>query len=126
MRKLEALADSIVNFSGAQDPSSAAYQARNPGALKAFSPKHSKDKTGLRVFKSWLDGYQALLFDLQIKCAGKSTFKQISAASNLSQLSVSMGMSASTGRYLAKFLRQALADEAITEATPISYFHEAQ
>jgi hypothetical protein len=67
--RLEALADSIVHYSKWSDPESLAYQNRNPGELLAVSPKHPRDVDGKRIFRSFMDGYQALIFDLAIKCS---------------------------------------------------------
>ena len=123
MRKIEALADSIITYAGTLDPQSEGYQARNPGLLRAYTEKHAKTDKGIRVFKTWLDGYQALLFDLSIKCAGKSN-RKLKLDSNLRELAKSMQLPESTARYMAKFLRKALSDDTITEDTQVSYFNE--
>lgn len=64
LNKLEVLADAIAYHNLAHESDSAAYQNRNPGNLQAFSFKHPRDENGKRIFNSYLDGYQALLFDL--------------------------------------------------------------
>lgn len=121
MNKIEALADSILEYSGYRDPSSAAYKARNPGALKAVSPRHVRNDQGLRVFSKMIDGYSALVFDLIIKCSGKSR-SGLRERSTLADLSRSLGFIEGTERYLAKWCRKALNDDTITEDTPLSYF----
>ena len=126
MRKIEALADSIIAYNGSNDPMSPLYKGRNPGGLKAFAEKHSKDAAGNRTFKTWLDGYQALLFDLKVKCGGKSHNKRLTPESNLGALATSLYMPESTGPYMAKFLKKALDDESITKDTAIGTFMEVE
>jgi hypothetical protein len=126
MRKLEALADSIIAYNGSNDPMSPLYKGRNPCGLKAFADKHTKDALGNRTFKTWLDGYQALLFDLKVKCGGKSHNKALTPQSNLAALAKSLYMAESTGPYLAKFLKKALDDESITKDTHIGTFMEVE
>lgn len=119
MKRIEALADAIQKYSGALEPDSAGYIARNPGLLRAFSTKHPKDANGLRIFQSWLDGYQALLFDLQVKVSGKSRSK-VGADSNLKDLMQSYLLPSGTADYVARFMRRALKDDSITAATKLS------
>lgn len=123
MNKLEALADAIIAYVNSQAPDSASYQARNPMALKKYSSKHPADPTGLRVFKSWIDGYQAGLFDLEVKCAGKSR-ANVTSESSLQELIRAYSLPHLTSKYVAKFLRKALKDETISEKTELKYFTE--
>jgi hypothetical protein len=123
MNKIEALADAIVAYSGSTDPLSGGYKARNPGCLKSFTVKHPKDDKGLRIFKSWLDGYQALLFDLKVKCGGKSRSK-VGPDSNLADLIRSYCLPDGTTRYVAKFLRKALTDDTMDEHTKLGVFND--
>jgi len=74
MKRKEALADAIAASNGSTDPGSRFYKLRNPGQLKAFIPRHIRDERGFRIFDSHIDGYRALLHDLDVKCNGKSTF----------------------------------------------------
>lgn len=113
--KLEALADALAFYHRAFDPESDAYKARNPGLLRATQMKHKRDENGKRVFDSYLDGYQALLFDLKIKCSGKSAARHpLFTLSDLVQ-------NKAAGKYLARFLTKAL-NETITAETSLSYF----
>ena len=121
VRRLEALADAITRYSGFADPESEEYQIRNPGRLTAFSDKHARTPNGKRVFRSLLDGYQALLFDLAVKCVGKSN-SGLKPASTLTDLVLVYGFPPGTVRFVAKFLRHALGDETVKETTPLSYF----
>lgn len=123
MKKLEALADAIVSLSGYRNPESSVYQARNPGALKAFSPKHPRTIEGLRIFNSHLDGYQALLYDLEIKCSGQS-HTRLKGASTLRDLVLARGEPETTAQYIVKYLRRALNDREINVTTPLSTFLE--
>ncbi len=120
---LEALADALAKYSGWHDPESAAYQNRNPGALKAFTMKHHRDEAGMRVFYSHMDGYQALLFDLTVKCSGMSRTR-LKKASVLRDLMVVYGQPATAADYVAKFLRKAMRDQCISADTPLSQFVE--
>jgi hypothetical protein len=123
MSKLEALADSIISLTGYLNPESQAYQIRNPGMLPAISPKHPRDEKNRRIFKSYLDGYQALLFDLVVKCGGKSrTF--LRSDSSLRDLFKARGEPETSALYAARFLRRALHDDSISDKTSLSYFLE--
>lgn len=123
MNRIEALADAIINYSGYNNPESEAYKARNPGLLKVYTFKHLKTENAVRIFKSALDGYQALLFDLSIKCHGKSRTR-LKPTSTLHDLIEVYGHHDLTAQYVAKFLRRALCDEKISESTQLSYFIE--
>jgi hypothetical protein len=123
LNKLEVLADAISYNNKAHEPETPAYQNRNPGNLLAFSFKHPRDESGRRIFSSFLDGYQALLFDLRIKCAGKSR-ANISDKANLTDLMKSYGQEGSlAGRFIAKRIRKAISAE-VTELTLLSFFLE--
>jgi len=123
LNKLEVLADAISYNNKAHEPETSAYQNRNPGNLLAFSFKHPRDEQGRRIFNSFLDGYQALLFDLRIKCTGKSR-ANIPDAANLNDLMKSYGHEDLTGRFVAKRIRKALNVE-VTELTPLTFFLES-
>ena len=124
LNKLEVLADAIAYNNKAHEPESPAYQNRNPGNLLAFSFKHPRDEQGRRIFSSLLDGYQALLFDLRIKCQGKSR-ANIPDTANLTDLMKSYGHEGVlAGRYIAKRIRKAISVE-VTESTPLSFFLES-
>jgi hypothetical protein len=124
-RKLEALAEAIAKMSGYTNPDSPAHAARNPGDLEAISVEHSKDARGRRVFHSFLDGYQALLHDLQVKISGKSR-SGLTGKSTLADLAKARGEAFPliTSRSWASFLRPALSDPTITNQTQLSYFTE--
>jgi hypothetical protein len=66
---LEAIADAIYLYEGnkARDR---AYRNRNPGNLRATAPDQPIDEEGYRVFKSFVEGYNALLHDLASKATG--------------------------------------------------------
>lgn len=123
VKRLEALADAIVHHSGWHDPESAPYQSRNPGGLRAVSPKHAKDAAGLRIFRSALDGYQALLFDLAVKCVGRSRTR-LKPTSTLRDLILAYGKPEGTAGYVVKYLKRALKDSTITERVMLAYFTE--
>jgi len=118
---LEILADALIYSTGTFDPQSPAYIARNPGMLPAISPKQPRDEHGKRVFRSFIDGYQALLYDLRIKCAGKSK-AGLKQGATLSDLVCVYGHPRATAVSVALFIRHALGGANITERTPLSYF----
>lgn len=111
-----------MHYSGYQ-PGSALWTARNPGALKAYSPKHEKDEHGNRVFSSILDGLQALVFDLKLKLAGNSKAR-LRPTNTLGDLAVTYGQSSVAADAWAKFLRKALDHTELNRKTPLSYFTE--
>lgn len=121
--RLEALADAISRYSGYDNPESAAFQNRNPGNLPAISPRHIRDLQGKRVFQSFLDGYQALLFDLKVKASGKSSTR-LKPSSTIRDLMASYGQPETAAKYIAKFLKRALSIDSITEQTTLSFFLE--
>ena len=109
LNKLEVLADAIAYYHKAHEPDSVAYQLRNPGKLKAISPKHPRTEEGFRLFNSYLDGYQALLFDLKIKCQGRS--RATIVESNLNGLLQSYGQPQAAAKYIARQITKALKQE---------------
>jgi hypothetical protein len=138
--KLEALADSIIASSAYSDPTSVQYKYRNPLGLMAFcrhakpykkctdgcstpkSDRHEYDpKTGLRIFKTHVRGYQCALSDLEIKCSDRS-YSKVRKTSSIRELIRSYYLPDGTAGYAARFLRKALGDETITEETRIEYF----
>ena len=126
MTRIECLADAFAKMNGWHDPLSVAYKLRNPGLLKAFSPKHVKDtETGLRVFNSFPSGYDNLVLDLKIKCSGGS-YSRLKADDTLVNLVQCYGNPPTAATYIKKFLRHALSDENIMESTQLSWFIEDQ
>lgn len=123
VRRIEALADAISRYTGWVDPESPAYQNRNPGLLKAISPKHPRDEQELRIFQSALDGYQALLFDLRVKCGGESRTR-LKPTSTLTDLMLAYGYKSTMADVVVKYLRRSLQSEAINPDTPLAFFLE--
>jgi hypothetical protein len=122
-RRVEAIAEAIARHSGYYDPETSAYYARNPGALKAFSPSHLKNEEGLRVFTSVLDGMQALIFDVEVKITGKSQ-AHLTPDNTLIHLALAYNLSPTAAKPWVKFIKHALRDETINTWTPLSYFIE--
>lgn len=120
-RKLEALAEAIAAVSGYFDPTSPLYAARNPGGLIAVSMAHEKDANGHRVFASLLDGWQALLYDLDVKLTGKSKVA-LKPTDTLSRLAVSFGKAPKVAASWSKFLRKALHDNSVSPDTTLEFF----
>jgi hypothetical protein len=123
LNRLEALADSIAAYNLAHEPTSAAYQNRNPGLLRAISLKHSRDELGHRLFNAYIDGYQALLYDLRLKASGQS-FAKLPLNATINDLMKSYGHhGALVGQRIAKFISKALATE-IRATTELTFFLE--
>jgi len=120
MNRLEALVDAIAAVNGFKDPDSPAYRARNPLGLKNFS---SGSQGKLRHFNSLLGGYGAALYDLSVKCSGKSRAK-LDEQFDLRGLIRVYSLPDQTSMYVARFLRKALKDDSIKETTGLSYFVE--
>jgi hypothetical protein len=124
LNRLEALADAISFYHNSHDPSSPAYQNRNPGMLKAISLKHARDENGFRLFNAFIDGYQALLYDLQLKVTGKS-FAKLPPNANINDLMRAYGHTgALVGERITKFVRKALQISDIHATTPLAFFTE--
>ena len=120
-RRIEALAEAIVAFSGYLDPTSALYAARNPGGLLASSLAHQRDAFGNRIFSSLLDGWQALLYDLDVKLSGSSK-TCLKPTDNLCRLADTFGKPARFASHWAKFVRKALNDSTVSPDTTLEFF----
>lgn len=121
--RIEALADALAYYHKSHEPDSQAYQNRNPGNLRAISFKHPRDEKGQRVFNSVLDGYQALLFDLKIKCSGQSRAYKFATESTLETLLAAYGQPKPAAKYVAKQITKALNFEVRLD-TPLGFFLE--
>lgn len=117
-QRLEVLAEAIAHVSGYTDPRHPLYIARNPGGLRPTSEKHARDEFGNRVFRSMLDGMQALLFDLDIKVNGR-----LSEGSTLRDLAVAYHQELAAKTW-ARFLKAALRDDTIGPHTALKDFLE--
>lgn len=120
-RKIEILADAIVAYSGYGEPGSPLYEARNPGGLKAIGIIQARDEKGNRTFRSVIDGYQALYYDLELKVTGKSR-AQLKQEDTLVDLAGSYNLPATTAVVWSKWLKRALSDDTISSRTPLQYF----
>jgi hypothetical protein len=116
MTPFDALVDAIVQYSGYRVPGSAVHKARNPGGLRAHGAK-SRDADNYRVFKSDIDGLQALKFDVRLKLSGAARVK----CATLAELATAYD--APVKSWVA-FLKQALNDNTIAAKSPLSIFLE--
>lgn len=121
MKRVEALTDAFARMYGWHDPKSVAYTLRNPLLLKAFTPKHTHNENGYRIFSSFPSGYDNGILDLKIKCSGKSRAK-LTPDNTLTDLVLCYGNPAGAADYIVNFLRQALQDLTITKNVPLSWF----
>jgi|SRR5437660_3932218 len=127
MKRIEVLADAIGKLFGIHDPTSEAYQLRNPLLIKSFARpgKHETDDKGRRIFTSLLNGYKAGLFDLELKASGKSRAK-VTPESPLKDLLACYEVYTKAAQdNVVSFVRRGLKDDTISINTPTSYFLES-
>lgn len=126
INRIEGLVDALANLNGASsNPDSELFQIRNPLGVKNFSlpGKNEIDSKGRRVFGSWIAGYKAACFDLEIKCSGKSR-AGLKADDKLENLLRVLGITELGGQQqVTKFLKRALKTE-VKLGTPLSWFLE--
>jgi hypothetical protein len=134
VKHVEALADAIAYLNKAHDPSSDAYQLRNPGMFRVYSFKHlnSSDSRGRRIFTSLIGGYRFLIQDLTWKCSGETRAKgvetngiqrKLKPSSSLADLLAAFKLNNEENLFtLIDFLVRSLHDESINSQTEISYF----
>lgn len=125
--KVEFLCDAIAEYAGSHDPRSQAYKLRNPLALRAtklVSGKGGKKVIQIgemRAFRSWLNGYEAALFDLRLKCSGRSQ-SSVSQYSSIADLTRYYGMREEAAKGVADYLSFALEDQKISPETKLFVF----
>lgn len=122
--RLEALADSIASLNEWMNPDGDAYKLRNPGLLRAFTLRHAADSSGRRIFPSFVDGYQALLYDLKQKCSGESRSKLKINDRVLDLLMRGFSQHPASEEYVLCFLQSALPTNKVTANTPLKFFTE--
>ena len=124
--KLEYLCDAIAEYTGSHDPRSEAYKLRNPLALREAEVAQGESGKKvihfgeLRKYRSWVHGYESALFDLKMKCSGKSS-TGIVQYSTISDLSRFYGLNGSTAENVADFLSVAL-EAKVTADTKLFVF----
>lgn len=125
--KLEVLVDAIGKLNGIHNPESECYQIRNPLMIKSYARagKHVVTEKGIRVFTSFLSGYKAGLFDMDLKIRGKSR-AGLRPDSTLENLLGVYQISPAAMDTVVSFVRRALADQSISKKTPLSYFIEGE
>jgi hypothetical protein len=124
VNKIEALVDAISHLCGSGNPDSDCYKIRNPLLIRSFARpgKHLIDDQGRRIFPSWLAGYKAACYDVDLKVRGQSRagLKPTDTLTNLLGV-YGLNNNLATGKVV-NFLKRALADQAISAHTPLSYF----
>ncbi len=132
-KRIEALADAIGFINRMHDPSSDAYQLRNPALARAYSFRHlgEVDNKGRRIFTSLIGGYRFLIQDLEWKCSGQSRAKgyegKLSASSTLSDLLKSFHLDSIRDGHIFEvidFLNKALPGIEINAQTELGFFLE--
>lgn len=97
---------------------------KTPLIGRIWREKEWDKQTGLRIFHCLLDGYQAAVYDVRVKCSGNSHSK-LGKDATLQEMCISCSISGThPATSVARFLRRALNDDSITEHTPISFFGE--
>jgi hypothetical protein len=127
VRRLEALVDAVCDLFGGMYPGSEAYNLRNPLLVKSWARagKHEIDEQGRRVFSSFLNGYKAGLYDIELKARGTSR-ANVSPDSPLSDLLLCYQIeNRASQQKVVSFLKRALNDESISINTPVSFFVES-
>lgn len=122
--KLEYLCDAIAEYAGSHDPRNAAYKLRNPLALREFRVHGEGGKKvvrfgELRAYRSWVHGYESALYDLKLKCSGRSS-SGLTQYSSIAEL-VSYYEKPEIAPNVANYLSFALED-AITPETKLFIF----
>lgn len=123
---VESLADAIGHLNGMYDPVSEAYRLRNPGLLHSFAKpgKHEVDDQGRRVFESFLSGYRAFLYDLEVKISGESRAK-LKLTDSIENLLKTYNIHHTIAvSHIISFLEKAVSDPNINKHTKLSYFIE--
>lgn len=123
-KKIESLLEGIAVLKGWQNPDSYTYQIKNPLLITSCARpgKHEIDAEGRRIFNSWLSGFKASLFDLEMKVSGNSRCG-VKADGNLSDLLKIYGIDQILGQdQVVKYLRRALKDSTVAKDMPLSYF----
>lgn len=121
---IEALVDAIGHTNGINSPESEAYRLRNPLLIRSFARpgKHLIDDKGRRVFDSFLAGYKAATFDVQLKVAGKSR-AGLKPDDGIVNLLGCYGLKEKLAvDKVVNWLKKSLQDPTITANTPLAYF----
>jgi len=124
--RLESLLDAIASLKGFHNPDSYTYQIKNPLLIHSFARpgKHTTDAEGRRIFTSWLAGYKACLFDLEMKVSCRSS-AGLTNRDKLSGLLRIYGLPDGLGHdQVVKFLRRAIKDQTITKDIALEYFRD--
>jgi hypothetical protein len=120
-RKLEDLVNAIATYNGTRDPLHPGYQARNMLCLQAFTDEGIA--TGkLRIFDSVHGGFLACVYDLKIKCSGKSRANLRGENFTIQGLVRVYSMPDASANFICKFLRKALNEPSINPETRLDYF----
>ncbi len=123
--RLHALAEAIAQYSGFHVLDSALHKAKNPLGLKAFGER-KRDAEGNRVFSSLANGWQAALFDLEVKCSGRAKDKRLKPTATLLDLMLAYGWKETMADSVAKYLRREFGDQNISRKTPLGFFLEKE
>lgn len=122
-RKLEALLEAFAEMNNSRRPEDAAFHAKNPMRLQEFTPE-GKATGRLRRFESLHGGILSGLYDLRVKCSGKSRAKLDGDNFTIRGLVRVYSLHDINAQYICRFLKKALNDPSINPDTKLSYFVE--
>lgn len=132
LNKAEILVDALGQVLGISDPSSLAYSTRNPLLIKSFAKEGSHPVTaeGVRMYKSWGDGYKSCLFDIQKKLSGESRVsvvvagerRRLKPTDTVKELCATYNVRGAATFAVISHLRIALGDDTLTDSTPMTHF----
>ena len=118
--RLECLLSAIAAYNKSQLPWDSAFHANNPLRLGEFDKNVATGR--LRQFKSVHAGLVSGLFDLRLKCSGKSNANL--GDGTIKSLMRTYSLHDGTEEYVCRFLSHALKQQ-ISPDTKLSYFVEA-
>ena len=128
MNKIEAVVDAIAYTLKAYQGDSLAYTLRNPILLRSYARpgKHQVDEEGHRIFDSYLGGYKAAVWDVELKLNGNSNCG-LTETDRLRNLLGVLGLKKEEDILsVVYFLRKSLQDPSINQLTPLSYFRNPE
>jgi hypothetical protein len=125
MNRIETLAWAILLYEG-YTPGSRSWRNSNPGNLKMPGTAGLRDKEGFATFQTFIDGWEALVYDLFRKYNGRNThgLNQDSTLLQMLDIFAPKADGNETEKYSAHIANIfALAgDKTVSDSTKLSYF----
>ena len=126
VKRVEAILDAICDLNGGLNPDSEAYRLRNPLLVESFANfgRHEIDDKGRRKFDSFVNGYKAGLFDLEVKLKGHSRARLNSESPLEDLLRAYRIVDGADVDKVIEFIRRAIRDQSVSTDTPLQFFLE--